>query len=54
MKPISRITQCLLVAAAAGLLSGCLVRRTVTKGGSVVTDRYVVKRPLKNDTDSAQ
>lgn len=42
------IPTCLLVAAASMLLTGCLVRRTVTKGGEVVTDRYVVKRPLKD------
>jgi len=54
MKRIHPIATCVLVTAAAVLLSGCLVRRTVTKGGSVVTDRYVVKRPLKNDANGAQ
>lgn len=40
------LTKC-WIAAAALLLNGCLVRETVTSGGQVVEDGYVVKRPLK-------
>ena len=54
MKRIHLFSTCVLVTAAAVLLSGCLVRRTVTKGGSVVTDRYVVKRPVKDAVNRAQ
>ena len=36
------------------LLSGCVVRRTVTKGGEVVTDHYVVKRPVKDAMNAAE
>ena len=54
MKRIQLLSTCLWVTAAAVLLSGCLVRRTVTKGGSVVTDRYVVKRPVKDAVNAAE
>jgi outer membrane protein assembly factor BamE (lipoprotein component of BamABCDE complex) len=48
MKP-KPIAMCLSVAAAAAtlLLSGCLMRQTVTRNGEVVKEGYVVKRPLK-------
>ena len=42
------IAMCLLATAAATLLTGCLVRRTVTNGGEVTSSNYMVKRPLKN------
>jgi hypothetical protein len=28
--------------------SGCVMKRTVTDGGSVVSEEYVVKRPLRD------
>ena len=49
MKRNHLLSTGVLATMAALLLSGCLVRRTVTKGGSVVTDHYVVKRPIKKD-----
>ena len=54
MKRIHLFSTCVLVTAGGGLLSGCLVRRTVTKGGSVVTDRYAVKRPLNNAANGVE
>lgn len=40
--------MCVIAAAATVLLTGCLVRQTVTDNGEVVQDNYVVKRPLKD------
>ena len=37
-----------LAAVATAFLTGCLMRQTVTSGGEVVKDGYVVKRPLKD------
>jgi len=31
----------------AGLLAGCVTRRTVTQGGRTVEEGYEVKRPIK-------
>ena len=28
--------------------SGCVMKRTVTNGGSVVSEKYIVKRPIKD------
>ena len=28
--------------------SGCVMKRTVTDGGSVVSEKYIVKRPLRD------
>jgi hypothetical protein len=36
----------ILCAIIAGLCSGCVVRRTVTEDGGVVSKRYVVKKPF--------
>ena len=36
------------------VLNGCLMRQTVTSGGEVVKDGYVVKRPLKDALQSAK
>lgn len=46
-------TLCLLSLAtlACSLLSGCLVRRTVTTGGQTVEDGYAIKRPIKEAID---
>ena len=48
-KPIS---LCVLAVALAALLSGCVMRRTVTSNGKTVEDKYVVKRPLKSALDN--
>lgn len=45
---VQLISKCLLAALATALLSGCLMRQTVTSGGEVVQDNYVIKRPLKD------
>lgn len=42
------ISKSLLAALATAFLTGCLTRRTVTGGGEVVQDAYVIKRPLKD------
>ena len=54
MKRMDLFSTWVLVTAAAVLSSGCLVRRTVTKGGSVVADRYVVKRPIKDAVSGSE
>jgi hypothetical protein len=44
-----------LLAAALTLFStGCLMRHTVTKNGSVVESKYIVKRPLKQLSENSQ
>jgi len=40
--------------AAALLLSGCLMRQTVTENGEVVEENYIVKRPLKDAVERSQ
>jgi len=54
MKRIHQLSTGVLVTMEALLLSGCLVRRTVTKGGSVVTDRAAVKRPIKGGGNGSE
>jgi len=41
-------TKLLLASAMTALLSGCLMRQTVTQNGEVLSSDYVVKRPLKD------
>jgi outer membrane biogenesis lipoprotein LolB len=48
------IAKCLLAAVAVALLSGCLMRQTVTSNGDVVQDNYVVKRPLKDAIERSE
>ena len=45
---IGFLSKFVIAVSAAVLLSGCLVRRTVTSGGQVVESNYAVKRPLKD------
>lgn len=50
-----RITlKCLLTAAFALPLSGCLAQRTVTEGGQTVKQEYVIKRPLKEAVQNSR
>ncbi len=48
------ILMCILSTAAAVLLNGCLMRQTVTSGGEVVEDNYVIKRPLKDAIENSE
>lgn len=40
--------------ACASLLAGCLTQRTVTEGGQTVSQKYVIKRPLKEAIENSQ
>ncbi|MBC8128415.1 MAG: hypothetical protein H8M99_14835 [Gloeobacteraceae cyanobacterium ES-bin-144] len=51
---IKLISTLLLSVFSIGLTSGCLMRHTVTRGGEVVEENYVFKRPLKNTFDRSQ
>lgn len=35
-------------------LSGCLTQRTVKEGGQTVSQKYVVKRPIKDAIENSQ
>jgi hypothetical protein len=48
------ILKCLLAAAMAVTSSGCLTQRTVTRGGHVVSQDYVFKRPMKEAIQNSQ
>ena len=39
--------KCLLAVSFTIPLSGCLTKRTVTEGGRTVSQKYVIKRPVK-------
>jgi len=41
-----------LIAMSCSLVSGCLVRRTVTSGGETVESGYAIKRPIKEAIDN--
>jgi len=41
------LTLALLAGLAATTLPGCVMKRTVTRGGAVVSHGYVVERPLE-------
>jgi hypothetical protein len=38
---------CLSILAVLGS-GGCVMKRTVTEGGAVVSEKYIVKRPLRD------
>ena len=42
---------CLLASA---LLSGCLTQQTVTSNGEVISQDYVIKRPLKDAIENSE
>ena len=42
------LAKSLLASALAVLLSGCLTQQTVTSNGEVISQDYVIKRPLKD------
>lgn len=46
--------MCLLAATFTLLLSGCLTRRTVTRGGHTVESNYVFKRPFQEAVDNSR
>jgi hypothetical protein len=46
--------KCLLAAALALPLSGCLTQRTVSEGGHTVSQEYVIKRPLKEAVQNSR
>jgi hypothetical protein len=48
------ISKCLIAAASAVFLTGCLMRETVTSGGEVEQDNYVIKRPLKDAIERSE
>ena len=46
----NRLPLCLISLCGLTLIcsSGCVMKRTVTNGGSVVSEKYIVKRPIKD------
>ena len=48
------ISNGLLATATAVILSGCLMRQTVTSGGEVIEDNYVIKRPLRDAVERSE
>lgn len=46
-------TRMLVLACLAGLLSGCITKRTVTQNGRPVSSEYVVKPPTVRGTLNA-
>ena len=46
----NRLPLCLGLLCGLTLLfsTGCVMKRTVTDGGSVVSEKYIVKRPIKD------
>ena len=46
----NRLSFCLSILCVLSLLcsTGCVMKRTVTDGGSVVSEKYIVKRPIKD------
>lgn len=53
MKPII-LAKYLLAAFLVVLLSGCLTQQTVTSNGEVISQDYVIKRPLKNAIENSE
>ena len=48
------IAKCLLACSAVILMSGCLTQETVTSNGEVISQDYVIKRPLKDVIENSQ
>jgi outer membrane protein assembly factor BamE (lipoprotein component of BamABCDE complex) len=48
------LTKCILASALAALLSGCLTQETVTSNGQVISQDYVIKRPLKDAIERSE
>ena len=44
----------MLALASAVLLSGCLTQQTVTSNGEVISQDYVIKRPLKDAIENSE
>lgn len=47
------LAKCMLASALAVLLSGCLSQRTVTSNGEVISQDYVIKRPIKDAIENS-
>ena len=48
------IVKCLLAFSAVVILPGCLTQQTVTSNGEVISQEYVIKRPLKDVIENSQ
>ena len=46
--------KCLLASLLAILSSGCLTQQTVTSNGEVISQEYVIKRPLKDVIENSE
>ncbi len=46
--------KCLLASTLVVLLSGCLTQETVTSNGEVISQDYVIKRPLKDAIENSE
>jgi hypothetical protein len=53
MKP-GLLAKYLLAASLVVLSSGCLTQETVTSNGEVISQDYVIKRPLKDVIENSQ
>lgn len=48
------LTKSLLAASLVVLSSGCLTQQTVTSNGEVISQDYVIKRPLKDVIENTE
>lgn len=51
---MKKFTTCLLASSLAFLFSGCLTQETVTSNGEVISQDYVIKRPLKDAIENSE
>lgn len=48
------LMKCLLSVIFAIPLTGCLTQRTVSEGGHTVSQKYVIKRPIKEAVQNSR
>lgn len=48
------LAKCLIAATLVIISSGCLMRQTVTENGEVISNDYVIKRPLKDAIERSE
>lgn len=48
------LAKCLLASSLVVLVSGCLTQETVTSNGEVISQDYVIKRPLKDAIENSE
>lgn len=54
MTLLNKLPMLLLILGAAVPLTSCVTKQTTTRGGVVVDEKYVVKRPVKKFIDTVE